>query len=554
MPSNPTNVASAPPPNTEVASAPTSVAPRSGIGEGNRDAYGHLLATSRGMRRDHSIARDSWVATLVVDRKLDELFELETLLKGLACWSAPRNQPGPAREGALSAHDFHAATQLARDGVTRARKLARSLVNQPDRALVVQRHVEHVAPKDTSRVRFVRPTASDETPTDALVSLGQGLAYVGEVLDALLALDRVPFRALHSALELLHREVTRSSFFDSTLALEFRPEFDRIGHPSVLAAIRRVGNEEAQPLFALTFLTIFRSFRYLEAAEAAATTAAPQLAYLQLAACRSDCRALVRHLLRDGRSQLAKGYDREIFAASARLLGDRYDELVIEGERMRGYAIALETAAVRLRVEVTRCFHRELPALGEETRAEDLRAAIARASRTLRPALSSLVAYLMHAIGGHLEPGALFEDQGAKRAIAEHARRDVWMFAQILRGFVAKANVSKAPERGERWTHGESFRFVREFMDYFKALGVTSIPASDYPRLDKLNAALGAVVDTDLLDTSRLTTAIAECEAFHVFLLDRFEALGAQPPLAGRPFDKRAAIEALKGYLADAKR
>ena len=45
------------------------------------------------------------------------LFELEILLKGLACFANPRNHPGPpARRTAVVAQDFREHTALAREG------------------------------------------------------------------------------------------------------------------------------------------------------------------------------------------------------------------------------------------------------------------------------------------------------------------------------------------------------------------------------------------------------------------------------------------------------
>ena len=58
-----------------------------------RDAYADLLHDTRGLRGEEQQARDLFVSKLGQERR-DQLFELEVLLKSMACFSNPRNHPG----------------------------------------------------------------------------------------------------------------------------------------------------------------------------------------------------------------------------------------------------------------------------------------------------------------------------------------------------------------------------------------------------------------------------------------------------------------------------
>src|ERR1043165_7746158 len=71
-----------------------------------QDAYSELLSQTRGLHREQQQAREVWYAGLLLDRKEDVLFELEILLKGIACFSNPRNHPGPPRRAPVVAVDF----------------------------------------------------------------------------------------------------------------------------------------------------------------------------------------------------------------------------------------------------------------------------------------------------------------------------------------------------------------------------------------------------------------------------------------------------------------
>jgi hypothetical protein len=144
----------------------------------------------------------------------------------------------------------------------------------------------------------------------------------------------------------------------------------------------------------------------------------------------------------------------------------------------------------------------------------------------------------------------VFDDETARRVLSERLRRDVWMFAQIVRAFAVKARSVKA-EGQERWAGVSPLAFVREFMAYFRAMGYPLLRSADYPRVDAFLEAMASLRDSDLLDPARLDVAVDESERFHGFLTELFEAIGRRDELAGVPFDRRAAAEALRLYLGD---
>src|SRR4029079_6938775 len=124
---------------------PRSIAPRS-IPPGGADAYADLLRDTRGLRREQSHARDQWIARRPETRRDEALFELEVLLKGLACFANPRNHPGPPRRAAIVAQDYREALVLAREGMQRVVSLCRVLLGEQERAFVFQRYLEMLLP------------------------------------------------------------------------------------------------------------------------------------------------------------------------------------------------------------------------------------------------------------------------------------------------------------------------------------------------------------------------------------------------------------------------
>src|ERR1043166_7808714 len=114
-----------------------------------RNAYAELLRDTRGLRREQQQAREAWFARLAADKKDETLFELEILLKGIACFANPRNHPGAGKRTTVVSLDFREHLGHAQGGMARVVSLSRALLGDRDRAFVFQRYLETVLPEDT---------------------------------------------------------------------------------------------------------------------------------------------------------------------------------------------------------------------------------------------------------------------------------------------------------------------------------------------------------------------------------------------------------------------
>jgi len=519
---------------------------------GAPNAYADLLRESRGLRREQREARDAWFSKLAAEKKDEVLFELEILLKGLACFANPRNHPGSARRQTVVTHDFRQQLSHATDGMARVAQLARAMLGDRDRALVFQRYLEMVLPEDNSRARLAYAAAEQESPEAALFLLRQSLTNLIETGSAMLRLPRVSYRVFYAHLSIAIREITQSTYFNPLSALEFRPEFDRIGSSSVLELMQNVTGEQPHRLVALTFLALFRMLRYLRLLDAIALDHSDHRvagrAYLVLAVLRSDGRTLSNYLRRHVGEQLAEGFSRDIGRVGAHDIAARHASLVVEGKRLASIKEALLTIASSVRIELRRMFEHDLPPADAELPEGDLRARIQAATAHVRPALELCIIFLGRALGASLEEARVFEDFGARRSANARIRQNLWMFAQITRAFASK--VRHADPTSDRWSVPESFGFVRDFLGYFRAMGYPLLVLCDYPRAADLLASLAAMRDADLLDPARLEAAARECESFYDFSIQRFERL-SQKELAGVPFDRPAAARSLRLYLGD---
>jgi hypothetical protein len=522
----------------------------------DRDPYAELLRGTRSLPREQAAVREGWLASLPVEGKETILFELEVLLKGLVCFANPRNHPHvESAESAVRppivAQDFREPLAFARDGVGRILDRCRQLLAEREPSFVFQRYLETILPEDAQRHRLVQAAREQRSPEASLVELRHAMTHVHEVATGSARLPRVPFRLFYSLLSLAQREVAQSAFFNPLVALEFRPEFDRIHNPQILDLMRRVSGEDARRLVALCFLSLFRMLRYLELLEThAADTESRDNAgsvYLILAVIRSDARALTVHLRQRAGAILAEGYERAIFRVPAREMEARYQALLAEGHRLFEIKSTFGGIAANLRLEVRRAFERDLPPPEMAPSRAQLATAARQVIATMRPALQNAVLVLGRSLGAELDEHGVFDDRQARRALSERLRRDVWMFAQIVRAFAHKARMT--PGGDEPWQGASSLQFVREFLSYFQSMGYPLLRAADYPRFDPFLKAIAALQEDDLVDPSRLSRSVEECEHFHEYLNDLFTSIGQRDELHEVPFDRKSAAESLRLYL-----
>jgi hypothetical protein len=518
------------------------------------DAYGDLLQGTRGLRREQLEERDRWFSRLPSERKDELLFELEILLKGVACFSNPRNHPGPPRRAPIVMQDYREPLVIVRDGLARVVSLARTLLGDRDRAFVFQRYLETVLPEDNARTRLVRAGMTQTTPDEALFVLRHGMTNLMEISDGLLRLPRVPFRLFYATTVMAQREIGQNAFFNPLSALEFRPEFDRITSRPVLDLIAHAPGEHAHRLVALTFLSLFRMLRYLRvldmiAREGGDIRRVGGRGFLILAVLRSDARALSSYLRRRGGSLLAEGFEADLLRVTASEMRTQHDQIFAEGHRLIGVRRALETIAATLRLEMRRTFEHDLPSPDAGVPVDDLKARFFATVRNVRPAIQNAILFLAKSLGSRLDEGGVFDEVEARRISSERLRRDVWIFSQILRAFSLKATHANAAD--DRWAGAASFQFVREFLNYFRAMGYPLLRGSDYPRFDAFLEAMAGLDDTDLLDPTRLSHATEEAQAFQGFLEELFGQISQREELHEVPFDRKAAAVALKLYLGN---
>lgn len=512
-----------------------------------RDIYANLLRDSRGLRRDQSSAREGWYESLPWEGKERSLFELEMLLKGIACFGNARNHPGDRTVTAAVAHDFAEELRILRDGIAQVNNLVRGLLGDRERAYTFGQYLSSVLPEDSSRGRLLKDQLAQESPNEALFALRSAFASFQDLTDGVLRLDHVSNRVYGALHETFAREIGRNAFFNPLLALEFRPEFDRIRTAEVLEALESLESEAAHRVAALTMLSLYRILRYLDLIDEYSSEGSARRAYLLLAVIRSDLRALTRYLGRHGADAIADGLERELMMVPAREIVARRAEFEAASERLATIRNGLESTANALRVDVRKIFLHDLPGPSASAAETEFVPSLVGACASLRASVQYAIASLCQILSPTQSGPTLARGREARRAEAERLRRELWMFMQILRAFIAKAQASRGDTN--RWEETASFQFVRDFLSHFRAVGYRLVCLHDYARVEPFLAVLADLRDVDLLAPSRLETAVAEAHALYEFLGQLFQGVSEREEIEAAQFDRKDAIETLRIYL-----
>jgi hypothetical protein len=497
-------------------------------------------------------------ALLPQDRKEDPLSSRGSA-GGPACFANPRNHPGPPRRTPIVAQDFREPLALSREAMARVVVLCRHLAPERDRAFVFARYLETVLPDDASRSRLVSETMTQLTPEESLFFLRNSMTNLHEVAIGISRLARVPFRFFYAVLGVAKREVAQSPFFNPLTALEFRPEFDRIQNPRILELMRTVPGDASRRLVALAFLSLFRMLRYLVVLESCVHSLHEGgrrnagVIYVVMSVLRSDARALTSYLRHRAGPMLAEGYERDLLRTPAKDISGRYDGLLSQGHQLLELKATLETIGANVRLEMRRAFEHDFPPPDPAPGIDALRSSVAALVRNLRPALQNAILFLGKSLGARLEEQGVFDDDTARRLLSERLRRDVWMFARIVRAFADKAKATPAGE--VRWQGVPPLQFVREFSP--TRHGLPAAPHRGLPALRRVHERCGrsrrAICSTRFASSARDRGVRAVlCIPHGALRSHRPEGRARRHGV--RPEGRSPPVEALFGRLLNSKR
>lgn len=516
------------------------------IPETRGDHYIDLIRDTRGMSLEHSEQREVWFEGLDRPDKEAVLFELEMLLKGLVYFGDTSNHPGPRKRQPAETRRFGHELRIFHLACERIADICHQLMGSEDEVatddLLPAGSLDHLSS------RMIHEPVRQDTPEQSLRMLYRSFTDFADVVGVLTRLDPVPHRGFTGVSRLAAREIGRNEFFNPLRLLEFRPEYDTIRQVELLDIVYGGGSPGAQKASTLSFLSFFRLLRYLELAEAfSGDPATATLGWIPLAAVRGDGGALVEFMRTDAQRWLAGGFEQAVLNLRASQIMSSMPNLEQEYYLLHELGSMFLNLGDQLGLELRKAFEQTMMPIHAQISLSELHDRMGQAIKDLQDFLRYSVVTLAQVFDPELRAKRLFEGGIGRRAQSDRLRRDIWVFTQILRAFLAKA--AAAPETANRWSGTSSYRFVRDFITYFRNLGYHLLRAFNYPRFDEFMSLVEALSSNEVLEQDFIEVFVRECEMFRDYLLETFDTVSQRDELAGVEFDRHDAAETLRLYL-----
>ena len=515
---------------------------------GHRSFYNEYLHLSRWMTEEAAAVRDDWFDTLAVEDKSALLFRFEMLLKGTVTLGNMQNYPGEIGAQSLEMDDFTFQSQMMHQAVSELIELGERLNRHATSLGYTVDVFSTTTADDGLRTELMERTLIQDTPEQGLFLLIGTLRIVQALLDGALQQKLVPRRQFVAIHTVLYREVMASRFFNTLTLFEFRPQYDEILRHKVLMTLQSIDHVAAERITAISLLTMFRLMNYLDVTIRwdDAQTEGSLLAMLCL--IHSDGSQFAHFLAHDTAHWLSADFGAEYEYLAPEGLLSHYDELNLQYQELKSLRELLESTGNQLDLELRKTFAQQLPHLDSLQQGESGLDEVHQACTSLQSFLQNAAVLLVQEFNVGIKGDDLFEDFTSDVARSKRLRRDIWMFRQILKAFVAKTRGTEAVR--DRWIGLDTFRFVKTFVDYFRSMGYQLLRYSDYERFDKFMALVDRLRDGDVLEVQRLSLVVEECEAFYAYLNKMFDAVNLRRELSNEPFDSKDAARTLKLFIA----
>jgi len=512
---------------------------------GGRDYYKEFLSTSRWLGADMRKARSEWLSGKGEEAS-QTLFRFEMMLKGITCFANGHNHPGLAADDAD--RDFRPELSIVQAALEDALRAGKQLCGDGDSLqLAVDILMLPEAKDDAFRVNYLVRETLQENPQQSLLALLSALDGVARMLRGMLEPGPVAGDQFTAVCAAVCRETLRSSCCNPLTAFEFREEFDAILLPHVLPTIASLDSPASGRVSFIAILSLLRLLHYIELIDAWNDEEGLGPVIVLLALLRSDGEAYAAFLSGDTSNWMATDFEEQYASLTPRQLRDRFDELHLQFEELKSLRELLESTGHQLDLELKKAFVQQIPPISAMLDPAAVMTSIRGSITLLRSFLQNAVVLLVREFNVGIEGDDIFGEFTSDATRSERLRRDVWMFRQILKAFVAKTKGAEIV--GDRWAGLDTFRYVKTFVDYFRSMGYQLLRYSDYDRFDKFIALIDRLREGDALEVQRLSHVMEECESFYVYLDHMFEAVSQRRELEGVPFDAKDAARTLKLFI-----
>lgn len=351
----------------------------------------------------------SWIKHVEDSGSIDNLFELETWLRGLRCFFVAQYLPlSNSERKELVSRSFGPEIRIVRQAVQLCEAAAGELIKHGRTDKVeFESFIESQLRKDNELDFHIGKIVEQPTPLDSLILLSESLNDLRVMIDAVTEPERLSYQMFLSLGRCFRRDLRNCRYVEMLLAQRFRLQYDRVDNAALSGLLHNIEDGKIRRDVALSLLWLFRLLKYL------------QLVYRDLLADRPLRQSLVVFSLLHA----------EMNQLSAFLKAHFYRG------RDAGYSLrnAAELIVYSLKMESGRTLERELIFASRETDPAALYAKIENSHGMLRNCYQSCVVTVAQAFDKNFDGRAVFPSMLESMQKAQKLHRDLWDLRQYLR-------------------------------------------------------------------------------------------------------------------------
>ena len=395
----------------------------------------------------------AWVSRIESLNGIEDLFELESWLRGLRAFFDIRNLPlSESEQASLVARSFAPEIRIARKAIQLCERRTIDLVRLGQTQQVeFETFIETQLRRDRVIDYHVSRIVAQPTPSDSLHRLLESLSDLSVLIQSLREPQLQDLRLFLSIGRTFQLGLRACRYMDMLLAQRFRLQYDRIESHVLAALLRGIGEINKRRNVALALLYFYRQLRYLKIVER------------DLAADRP----LRQHLV--------------LFALLTQQMGQISDFVKSRLIRSRRAGIDLRNAGElivhSLKADAQRVLESELVFTSTDNDASSVYARIENSHGILRNCFQGCIIALAQAFDKTIEGKVLFPFIVEGQHKAQKLRQDLWDLRQHLRNAMERrSNVDLS--------------HLMERVSAFRESSLRTLMYKDWGEFERLSGAL----------------------------------------------------------------
>jgi len=488
-----------------------------------------LLGVEEVRNEEQALAkkRSEWLTLLKLEGKAEKLFELEVLLKGIDRFFNLQNLPLNSEDNPIRLN-FVDELCIASLGFTRITEISRRFLEASERSYYQFRYyVESEILGDLARSRVIEHSLSQNTPEESLMLIYSSFLGLKNLCTELCRLKEARYPLFFHLGSLTSHAIVQSRFFNPTIFVEFRPEYDQVANRIVKRAVKSIPDAAARRLVSVTILAFYRLMHYLGFIDQTTDDLARlKQSLIIFSLVNSEARHLISFLEMDLRPNLERSKD----------------------ELAQSFASLADALGFQFNMELRKINHSELVGASKQNQVDPLKTSVENAKGILGNFLMQSIVQMVQALSPEIRGEEIFPDFVSKKQQSNKLREELAVFRTLMDKF---EEITESTVEGASLKNFIKYLMIQKsYIRYMEKHTVSLIRYGDLVEFRKYFAKINALASDDLHRMDKLEQFKMESKFFKIFLETTLGHICQRADLQCEPLDDKRIQARLKMFVA----